>query len=261
MKPIFIVVLGLSLATAAGARQTTPAKAPAAPAAKAPQAPAGALKTEKDKVSYSIGVEFGTSLRSQGIEIDPDTLVKGLKDVMTGAKLQITDDELKQVLTALQEELRLKAEEAKNALSAKNKEEALAFFPVNAKNEGVTTLPDGMQYKVLKAGTGPKPKESDVVTVQYRGTLLNGTEFDSSFSTGQPATFQVGGLIPGFREALLMMPVGSSYQFFIPSNLAYGENGVGEVIGPGAALIFQIELISIEPPSGKAAAPGPPPAQ
>jgi FKBP-type peptidyl-prolyl cis-trans isomerase FklB len=262
MKPILTAFLGLGFALTASAQQSTPAKTPAAPAAqaKAPQAATGTLKTDKDKVSYGIGVEFGTSLKSQGIEVDPETLAKGVKDAMAGGKLQMTDDELKQVLTALQEQLKLKAEEAKTALSEANKKEAAAFFAANAKNQGVNSLPDGMQYKVLKTGTGPKPTDADVVTLQYRGTLLNGTEFDSSFSTGQPATFQVKGLIPGFREALLLMPVGSTYQFFIPSELAYGENGAGEVIGPNAALIFQIELLSIEPASGKAAAPGAAPA-
>ncbi len=258
MKLIWTAVLGLSLsALPAFAGQAAAPRPQSAPAARAPQA--GAPQTEKDKVSYSIGVQFGASLKAQSIDVDPDMLAKGLKDATVGTKFLMTDDEIKQVLTAFQEEMKLKAEVARTALGEANKKEAAAFFADNAKKEGVTALPDGLQYKVLKAGTGAKPADSDTVVLQYRGTLLNGKEFDSSFTTGEPATFQVGALIPGFREALKLMPVGSTWQFFIPSELAYGELGAGEVIGPNAALIFQIELISIDPKVGRPAAPGAPP--
>ena len=246
MKPIWIALLGLGLsAVQTSAQQSTPAKTQQTAPAKTPQATP--LKTEKDKVSYGIGVEFGTSLKSQGVEVDPDMLAKGLKDAISGAKLLMTEDDLRQVLTAFQEEMKLKQAEARNAAAEANKKAAETFLAANAKKEGVVALPDGLQYKIVKAATGAKPTDADTVVLQYRGTLLDGTEFDSSFSTGHPATFQVKGLIPGFREALLLMPVGSTWQFFIPSDLAYGENGAGEVIGPNAALIFQIDLISIEP--------------
>jgi len=255
MKLICIALLGLGLsAVQVSAQQSTPAKPGQAAPAKSPQA-ASPLKTDKDKVSYGIGVEFGSSLKSQGIEVDPDMLARGLKDAISGAKLLMTEEDLRQVLTAFQEEMKLKQEEARTALGVANKKTADAFFAENGKKPGVVALPSGLQYTIVKPATGAKPTDTDTVVLQYRGTLLDGTEFDSSFSTGQPATFQVRGLIPGFREALLLMPVGSTWKFFIPSELAYGANGAGDVIGPNAALIFQIDLISIEPKSAGAPSP------
>jgi FKBP-type peptidyl-prolyl cis-trans isomerase len=241
MKPIWIALLGLGLSAAQlSAQDSTP------------------LKTEKDKVSYAIGAGFAASLKSQMIEVDPDLMAKGFKDGLAGGKMLMTDDELRQVMTTFQEELKLKQAQALNALGEKNKKEADSFFAANAKKEGVMSLPDGLQYKIVKTATGAKPTDADTVVCQYRGTILDGTEFDSSFSTRQPATFQVGGLIPGFREALKMMAVGSKYQFFVPAEMAYGETGVGDVIGPNAALIFEIELISIEPKPAKSQEPGAP---
>jgi FKBP-type peptidyl-prolyl cis-trans isomerase FklB len=197
------------------------------------------LKNQKDKVSYSIGIEMGKNLKRQPIDIDPDILAKGIKDVLSGGKVLLTDQEVSETMVAFQKEMIAK-------LGEKNKAEGEAFLAENKKKEGVKTLPSGLQYKVIKAGSGKKPALSDTVTTHYRGTLIDGTEFDSSYLRGQPATFPVRGVIPGWTEALQLMEVGAKWQLFIPSNLAYGERGAGRIIGPNTTLIFEIELISIE---------------
>jgi FKBP-type peptidyl-prolyl cis-trans isomerase FklB len=205
------------------------------------------LKNQKDKVSYAIGLNIGKNLagdlKKQSIDIDSDLLTKGIQDALTGAKPLLTDQEIQETMMAFQKELMAKWEEA----GKKNKADGEAFLAENKKKEGVKTLPSGLQYKVMKAGTGKKPKADDTVTVNYRGTLINGTEFDSSYKRGQPATFPVsGGIIPGWTEGLQLMEEGATWQLFIPSNLAYGERGTSGVIGPNATLIFEIELISIK---------------
>jgi FKBP-type peptidyl-prolyl cis-trans isomerase FklB len=203
------------------------------------------LKTKKDKVSYAIGVNVGKGMRQQSVDIDPDIFAKGLKDAMTGAKLAMPDEEMHQVMTVFQKEMTEKQAVKMKALAEKNQKEGEAFLAANKKKEGVKTLSSGLQYKVIKEGTGKTPKSADTVTTNYRGTLIDGTEFDSSYRRGQPAKFPVNGVISGWTEALLLMKVGSTWQLFIPSNLAYGERGAGNIIGPNATLIFDIELISI----------------
>ena len=200
------------------------------------------LNTQKDKMSYIIGMDIGSNLKKQSIDVDPNILAKGIKDALAGQKPLLSDQEIRETMTAHQNEMKAKQE----ALAKKNKEEGDAFLAGNKKKEGVKTLPSGLQYKVIKAGKGKKPKPDDSVTTQYRGTLIDGTEFDSSYKRGQPATFKVSGVIPGWTEALQLMEEGAKWQLFIPPNLAYGERGAGGVIGPNATLIFEIELISIQ---------------
>ena len=204
------------------------------------------LKSEKDKVSYIIGREIGNNLKSQAIDVDPEILARGIKDSFSGAKPMMTEEEMKEVMTAFQKEVMAKRQELAKQLGEKNKKEGESFLAQNKTKEGVKNLPSGLQYKVIKAGTGKKPKATDTVTTQYRGTLTDGTEFDSSYSRGQPATFPVNGVIPGWTEALQLMEEGAKWQVFVPSNLAYGERGAGPKIGPNATLIFEIELISVQ---------------
>jgi FKBP-type peptidyl-prolyl cis-trans isomerase FklB len=204
------------------------------------------LKDQKDKVSYSIGMNIGNNLKKQSIDIDIDILVQGIKDSFSGSKTLLTEQEFRDTITAFQQELRAKQTEQLKKLGEKNKKEGEAFLAENKKKEGVITLPSGLQYKVITEGTGEIPKLTDTVTVNYRGTLIDGTEFDSSYRRGQPATFPVKGVIAGWTEALQLMKVGSKWQLFIPSNLAYGERGAGRDIGSNATLIFDIELLSIK---------------
>jgi FKBP-type peptidyl-prolyl cis-trans isomerase FklB len=178
--------------------------------------------------------------------VDSALVAQGLKDSLAGSKTRLTEDEAKAVLTEMQNEVRKQQQEKAAQAGAANKTEGEAFLAANKAKEGVVTLPDGLQYKILKAGTGPKPAATDSVVCNYKGTLINGTEFDSSYKRGQPATFGVGQVIKGWTEALQLMPVGSKWQLFIPSSLAYGDRGAGAEIGPDATLIFEVELISIQ---------------
>ena len=201
------------------------------------------LKNQKDKVSYIIGMDIGTNLKKQSIGIDSNILAKGVKDALAGTKPLLTEQEIQETMMAFQKEMMAKQAE----VAKKNKAEGEVFLTENKKKEGVKTLLSGLQYKVIKAGTGKKPKSTDTVTAHYRGTLIDGTEFDSSYKRGQPATFPVsGGMIPGWTEALQLMEEGAKWQLFIPPNLAYGEQGAGRDIGPNATLIFEIELVSIQ---------------
>ena len=204
------------------------------------------LKDEKDKVSYSIGLEIGNKLKSQAIDINADTLASGIKDALSGSKPLMTEKEIQETMTAFQKEMMAKQAEKTKALAEKNKKEGDAFLAENKKKEGIKTTSSGLQYKVLKDGEGPMPKATDTVTVNYRGTLLDGTEFDSSYKHGEPATFPVNGVVPGWVEALQLMKVGSKFQLFIPSGLAYGERAAGQQIGPNSTLIFEVELFSIK---------------
>ncbi len=256
-------------------------KAPAAKTGQATkpktQAPL-TLKSQKDKTSYAVGMNVGkglaANLRQQSVEVDQAILLRGLKDALAGGKLLLTDDEAKAVLTQLQTEVRtrqqekMKVEQEKmKAAAEENKKEGAEFLAANKTKDGVVALASGMQYKILTEGTGPKPTATDTVSCKYRGTLIDGKEFDSSYKRGQPLSIQVNGVIKGWTEALQLMPVGSKWQLFIPSDLGYGDRGSGPVIGPSATLIFEVELLSIQakdktqppPPPPPASAPTPPP--
>jgi FKBP-type peptidyl-prolyl cis-trans isomerase FklB len=262
MKRMGMAILALGLLACGAKAQQAPAKAPAAPPAKAPaaapaqstsgqssaQAPslAPGFKTQKEKVSYAIGMEMGKGVKTQGIDVDPAIMTQGLKDGLSGAKPQMSEDELRQVITSLQQDIRQKQMQAQEAAAAENKTKGEAFLAENAKKGGVVALPDGLQYKIMTPGQGKKPQESDTVLCNYKGTFLDGTEFDSSAKAGKPVPFEVKNVIPGFREILQLMPVGSKWQVFIPSSLAYGERGAGGVIGPNATLIFEVEVVSIQ---------------
>jgi len=193
------------------------------------------LKNPKEKVSYIIGMDIGNNLKKQAIDADPNSLLRGIQDALSGAKPLLSQEEIQETMVAFQKEM-----------AEKQKQKGEAFLSENKKKEGVKTLPSGLQYKVIKAGTGKKPKSNDTVTVNYRGTMIDGTEFDSSFRRGQPATFQVSGVIPGWTEAMQLMAEGAKWQLFIPPNHAYGERGAGGLIGPNATLIFEVELISVQ---------------
>ena len=204
------------------------------------------LKNKKDKISYVIGMDVGSNLKKQSIDVDPDILIKGIKDGLSGAKSLLTEQEVLEITTAFQKEIMAKQEELNKKLGETNKKEGEVFLAENKKKEEVKTLASGLQYKVIKAGKGKKPKLTDTVTTQYRGTLIDGTEFDSSYRRGQPASFPVNGVIPAWTEALQLMEEGAKWQLFVPSNLAYGDRGAGRQIGPNATLIFEVELISIQ---------------
>ena len=206
------------------------------------------LKTQKDKISYLIGRDAGSNLKAQSIDIDPDIFMKGFKEALSGNKSSLSDDETREAMTVFKDEMMKKHAEDVKKVTEKNKKEGEAFLAENKKKEGVVTLPSGLQYKVIKEGDGQTPKETDTVTVNYRGTLIDGTEFDSSYKRNAPATFQVKGVIPGWAEALQLMKVGSKWQLFVPADLAYGEKGAGSVIGPDATLIFEVELLSFSGP-------------
>ncbi len=203
------------------------------------------LKTQKDKVSYAIGMDIGNSLKKNELEVDPDVLTGAIKDVLSNSKPRMTDQEAKETLMALQKDRQAKQQERNKALGEKNKKEGDAYLAKNKKQDGVKTLKSGLQYKVITEGKGKSPKASDTVTVNYAGTLIDGTEFDSSYKRGQPATFPVGGVIKGWTEALQLMKEGSKWQLVIPADLAYGEQG-RPGIPPNAVLIFEVELVSIK---------------
>jgi FKBP-type peptidyl-prolyl cis-trans isomerase FklB len=203
------------------------------------------LKTEKEKLSYIIGVQVGNDLKNQSIDVDPAIVGKGLQDSILGNKLLIGDQEAKDFIAAYQKERTAKIAEEKKRVGEKNKQEGTVFLAENKKKAGVKTLPSGLQYKVIKEGTGKTPKATDTVVTQYKGTLINGTEFDSSYRRNEPATFPVNGVIRGWTEALQLMKEGSKWQLVVPPELAYGEQGAGP-IGPNATLIFEVELVSVK---------------
>ena len=226
----------------------TPAQpAPAATPKHTPDAKAHqGLTTDKEKQSYAVGMNLGENLKSQSVDIDPNLLLKGMKDSMAGGKTLLTQDEEHATLMALQTGLRKTMMEKMQKVADKNKTEGAAFLATNKSKPGVVTLPSGLQYKILQPGTGPKPTSSDSVSTNYRGTLIDGTEFDSSYKRGQAATFPVTGVIKGWTEALQLMPVGSKWQLYVPASLAYGDKAASPVLGPNATLIFDVELISIK---------------
>ena len=209
------------------------------------------LKTDQDKASYAIGMDIGRAFRKQKLEVNLDVLFQGLKDSFAGGKMALTDEQAKDALAALQKLMATRAETEAKEAGEKNAKTGQAFLDANKKKDGVKVTASGLQYKVITQGTGPVPKATDTVKTHYRGTLIDGTEFDSSYKRNEPATFPVNGVIPGCTEALQLMPVGSKWQLFIPGTLAYGERGgpPGSGIEPDATLLFDIELLSIE--SGK----------
>jgi FKBP-type peptidyl-prolyl cis-trans isomerase FklB len=258
-----MLLMGNALAQQTPAATTPPATPKAqTPAAKAHPATAAksaapvTLNTQKEKFSYALGMNMGKrmadSLTKQSVPFDPALLARGLKDGMAGGKTLLTEQEAQAVMDEVRKEVEKRQQEAQKVqqekmqeVGAANKKEGDAFLAANKAKDGVVTLPSGLQYKILKEGTGPKPTTTDSVVCNYRGTLINGTEFDSSYKSGQPVTFPVTGVIKGWTEALQLMGVGSKWQLFIPSDLAYGPNG-RPPIEPNATLIFEVELLSIE---------------
>jgi FKBP-type peptidyl-prolyl cis-trans isomerase len=230
-------------APASSTKKTTAAKRATAPISKPKPL---TLTTQQDKISYALGMNMAKNLQRQSVEVNPEVMSRGLKDVLAGNKTLLTEDEAKATLTALQNDMRATQQKKAEQLGQTNKKEGEDFLAANKGKEGVVTLPSGLQYKILKEGTGPKPSASDSVVCNYRGTLINGTEFDSSYKRGQPATFPVTGVIKGWTEALQLMPVGSKWQLFIPPGLAYGDRGAGPDIGPDTTLVFEVELLSIQ---------------
>jgi FKBP-type peptidyl-prolyl cis-trans isomerase FklB len=224
----FVIVIAMALAGTASAQE------------------ARELKSQKEKLSYALGMDLANQLKGQSVEIDPDIFAQAVKDVMSGSKLLLTDDQARAAIAELQKVM-MQKQQAQNAqVAEKNKADGLAFLAKNKTAEGVVTLPSGLQYKILKPGEGKKPTLTDTVTCNYRGTLINGTEFDSSYKQNQPVSFPVNGVIKGWTEALQLMTVGSKWQLFLPPDLAYGERGAGNAIPPNSALIFEVELISIQ---------------
>jgi FKBP-type peptidyl-prolyl cis-trans isomerase FklB len=215
------------------------------------------LKDEKARVSYAIGMSMGHTLQRQGVEVDADLVARGVKEVLSGPTL-LTSEQAQQTLMAFQKEFAARQQKIHEELAAKDKAEGEVFLATNKNNPGVVTLPDGLQYKVITNGTGAMPAPTDAVTVNYRGTLLDGTEFDSSFKRGQPARFPVEGVIPGWTEALLKMKVGSKWQLFVPPELAYGEQGRPPAIAPNSVLIFEVDLLSTKSPPPPSVSNNPP---
>jgi FKBP-type peptidyl-prolyl cis-trans isomerase FklB len=243
---------------AEGAAQQAPAAKTSTSSASSAKTPAkkkttaaAPLTSRKDKFSYALGMNIasglGANLKKQNVEVDWSLVAQGLKDGASGGKTRLTEDEAKAVLTEVQNDVRKEQQEKMKEAADKNKTEGQAFLAANKDKEGVKTTASGLQYKVITEGTGPKPTASDTVVCNYKGTLIDGKEFDSSYKRGEPATFPVSGVIKGWTEALQLMPVGSKWQLFIPSDLAYGERGAGAEIGPNSTLIFEVELISIKP--------------
>ena len=228
---------------------------PAAPAAAATSQPGGdAFKNDKERVSYSIGMRLATGMKAQDVQIDVDVMAKAMKDVLAGNKTLLTEMEAQQVLMAWQGRMKAEMQKKQEEAAAKNKTEGEKYLAENKKKEGVKTTASGLQYKVLKSGTGAAIKETDRVKVNYKGTLTDGTKFDSSYDRGEPVEFLVTGVIPGWTEALKMMKVGDKWEITIPSELAYGSHGKPPTIQPNAVLIFEVEPLEvIAPPAAEGA--------
>jgi FKBP-type peptidyl-prolyl cis-trans isomerase FklB len=256
---VSLFIFALPAVRSASAQAANSNKLPEAPSAKTQAEPASPFKDQKAKTSYALGMNIGNGLKRQSIDVDPDILVQGIKDVQAGKTL-MTPEEAIEVLNQLQAEMRTKMEAQRKEEGVADQKEGDAFLAANKAKEGVVTLPSGLQYKIITEGTGPKPTATDTVVCNYKGTLINGTVFDSSEKHGHPLTFPVNGVIKGWTEALQLMPVGSKWQLFIPANLAYGERGAGGDIPPNSTLIFEVELLSIqakENPPASAPAPKP----
>jgi FKBP-type peptidyl-prolyl cis-trans isomerase FklB len=212
--------------------------------ASAQEAPA--LATGKDRLSYAMGMDLGSQLKTRSVDIDPAVFGRGLADALSGSKTLLTAEEAKAVITELQKAMIVKRAEAARLAGEKNRQEGAAFLAANGAKEGVVTLPSGLQYRVLTTGSGPKPTLEDTVVCQYRLSLAGGSEVDSSYERGQPFTIPVKSAIKGWTEVLQLMTVGSKWQVFVPPSLGYGERGAGAEIGPNATLVFEIELAAIK---------------
>lgn len=208
------------------------------------------LKDEKDRESYSVGFQIGSNFKRQGIDVKPETFVNGIQDALAGKGPAIPGEEMTKTLSAMQQRIGAAQQQQQKEAGEKNLAAGKAFLDENGKKAGVVTLPSGLQYRVTKEGAGPKPKATDSVTVHYRGTLIDGTEFDSSYKRGEPAKFRVDQVIKGWTEGLQLMQPGAKWQLFIPPALAYGERGAGP-IGPNSTLTFEVELIGIDQPDKK----------
>ena len=203
------------------------------------------LKTKQERVGYAIGMNIATNMMKQKVDVDADQLAAGLKAVLKGEKTLLSEAEMGEVLMSYQQEMQRQQMAKMAAEAAKNEKLSKEFLAANSKKDGVVTLPSGLQYKILKAGTGAKPTVNSKVQVDYRGSLIDGTEFDSSYKRGQAASFPVNGVIAGWTEALQLMKVGAKWQLVIPADLAYGENGAPPTIPPNATLVFDVELLKI----------------
>jgi len=208
----------------------------------------GRLPTETAKLSYVFGMDVANALKNIDTELDRDAFFRGIADVLDGEGALLTAEEAETVKMAFFMKEQIKMRQKMQELGDKNQKEGDAYLAANKDKEGVKTTDTGLQYVVIEEGDGPNPTAADVVNVHYRGSLLDGTEFDSSYKRNEPATFPVGGVIPGWQEALQLMKVGGKYRVFVPSNLAYGERGAGQVIPPNSTLIFEVELLGIEKP-------------
>lgn len=243
MKVTYLITLALAFTVSAGyaqkKKETKPAKE---------QKTTMVLKDKKDKVSYTIGQDIGKNFKTQGIDVNPDVLLKGIKDALDGSVSLLSEEEKMKIIQEFQTELQTahdaKMKKESEMASAENKK----FFDENAKKEGITTTPSGLQYKVLAqgSGTGKSPSATDTVKVHYKGSLVNGTVFDSSYDRGEPIEFPLNGVIPGWTEGVQLMKEGDKFQFFIPSELGYGPRGAGGVIPPNAILIFEVELLKVK---------------
>lgn len=242
IKLVAAAVVSLAMTTAF-AETTTPAAGTTTPATAATPA---TLTTDIDKLSYSIGADLGKNFKKQGIEISPSAMAKGLQDGMSGSQLLLTEDQMKDVLSKFQKDLMAKRNAEFTKKAEENKSKGEAFLSQNKTKEGVVTLPSGLQYKIIEKGNGAKPSKEDTVTVEYTGRLIDGQVFDSTDKTGKPATFKVSQVIPGWTEALQLMPAGSVWEVYVPASLAYGPRSVGGPIGPNETLIFKIHLISVK---------------
>jgi FKBP-type peptidyl-prolyl cis-trans isomerase FkpA len=257
---ILPATLLVALAGVAGAQQSgkpaAPAQKPATQAAPAPSGQAGKPESLTDRASYIIGFNIGRTFKTNDLQANQDLVLKGLRDGLAGETGMLTPEEMQSTMQALQQQVQTAQAAKQKALGEKNKTEGAAFLEKNKARAGVKTTASGLQYEVLKEGTGPNPKATDTVTVNYKGTLMDGTTFDSSYDRGQPATFVLNQVIPGWTEGVQLMKPGAKYRFYIPSNLAYGEQAPPQ-IGPNAPLIFEVELLSIGQPE-QPARPGAP---
>jgi FKBP-type peptidyl-prolyl cis-trans isomerase len=253
-----VLVLGLAAGAALGQKpneKPAPAPAPAAPAAAS--AP-GKPESVQDRASYSIGLNLGRSFKSNEVNVNLDLLLKGVKDALSGVTPALTDEEMQGAMQALQQDVLAKQQEKQKVQGEKNKKEGDDFLAKNKAKAGVTTTASGLQYEVLTAGSGDSPKPTDTVTVNYKGTLIDGTTFDSSYDRGEPATFVLNQVIGGWTEGVGLMKPGAKYKLYIPPALGYGDRGAGPTIGPSSVLIFEVELISIGAPKTEEAKPAEP---
>jgi FKBP-type peptidyl-prolyl cis-trans isomerase FklB len=241
---MFILAAAL-LTQPAVAKQKAAAPAPEKPPVEEPQSSIAGFKSNSDAISYAVGASIGRNFKKDAVEINQKIFLQGLEDASTGKKLKMTEKEFKSVMTGFQAELRQKAAADRRDKGIQNQKKSDDFLAENGKKPDVVTLPSGVQYKIIKAGDGQKPVDSDMVEVNYRGTLLDGTEFDASVE-GKPATLKLAALIAGWKEVLKLMPVGSKWQIYIPAKHAYGERGVGTDIGPNELLTFDVELLDIK---------------